>query len=273
MTARPALADITQGRDPGRVEEAIAALRDDVTNLVEIVIERYEGLMLNPHRRDPGAYMRTVLMRGLKGLARPRDLPIVEAATYVYETMPRSVFDVAGNLRGAALLVLSDIDERLALFHAARFLADPGTSHMSGQPGITAVQLLRANDQFLPLYVFLSGDVSDTGEVAGECLAALGNAPDSIVHGLVDRFRDEDDDAVRAGLFDLLLARPDDAWANEELERFVRDGEPDAVYAYVVKTIVATRRVPLIEVMRGVHATTGGIRHRLLTEALDLRPA
>lgn len=267
------LAVIQTGRDPDRVDEAIAALRGEVANLADIIIERYEGLMLNPHRRDPGAYIRTALVRGLKGLARAHDLQVVEAATYVYETMPRSDFDVAGNLRGAALIVLADLDERLALFHAARFLADPATSQMSGQPGVTAVQLLRANEHLLPLYVFLSGDVSGRGEVAGECLAALGSAPDSIVHGLVERFRDLDDDAVRAGLFDLLLARPDDPAANDELTRFIRDGQPDPVYAYVVTTMVATRRVPFIEVMRAVNETAGGVRHRLLTEALDLRPS
>ncbi len=271
MTTHPALSDITQGRDAERVEAAISELRDEFPGLADIVLERYASLAGNGPRKDAGAYLRSALVRGLRGIARPRDIPTIESMTYVYETMPRSAFDVAGNLRGAALMVLADLDARLALFHAARFLADPATSHMSGQPGVTAVQLLRANDQLLPLYVFLSGDGERTGELTGECLAALAAAPDSIVHGLIERFKEAQDDAALAGLYDLVLARAEDPVATAVIEDFVRTGQPDAVYAYVTKNVVAERRTELIELMLELKGAASGVRVRLLDEALALR--
>jgi hypothetical protein len=265
---------IRRGRQPEQVAEAIGLLRDRAPDEVrEAILDRYRELAEDGPRLDRGATVRTALLTGLRGLTRSMDAALAEEACYVYETSATSKWDVAGNLRGAALVLLAELDVNLALFQAARLLVDPATPEMSGQPALTAAQLLRANDQLLALYTFLAGARSRHGELTGEALVAMAGAPDRVARDLAERYRDDGDDAVRAGLYDMLMARPDDPRARTELERLIREGSPDPVFAYVTATIVAARSMDLVAVMRDAEDAGGGLRQRMLREALGLLPA
>ncbi|MEA2684734.1 MAG: hypothetical protein QOK05_3062 [Chloroflexota bacterium] len=265
---------IRHAREAEDIDAAVAQLREgEPEELRAALLERYAALADDGARGDRGARLRTSLMLGLRGVARSVDAEVAEQGTYVYERSATSKWDVAGNLRGAALLLLSELDPQLALFHAARLLVDPETPEMSGEPAVTAVRVLRAHDQLLPIYMFLGAARPGLGEVVGECLSAMVGAPGHIVRDLVDRYRDDDDDAVRAGLYDMLLARPDDPRAREAVEAFIREGRPDPVYAYVATSIVAARTMPLVELIREVAGTSSGLRERMLREALGFLPA
>lgn len=270
MTA--SIETIGHSRNPEAVADAIALLRDESPDEVRVaILDRYAALAADGPKLDRGAEVRTSLLIGLRGLTRSTDSTLAEEATYVYQRSATTKWDVAGNLRAAGLLLLADLDEPLALFHAARLLVDPATPRMSGQPAITAAQLLRANDQLIVLYTYVAGGQAD-GEIVGECLAGMAGVPEHIARDLAERFRDNENDAVRAGLYDLLMARADDPWARGEIEALLRDGLPDPVFGYVTTNIVASRNMPLVAVMEAVVGASGGLRQRMLREALALLP-
>jgi hypothetical protein len=113
---------------------------------------------------------------------------------------------VAGRLRGAALVMLADLDHRLAGFHAARLITnpDPLTSPMSGEPALTAVRVLAAQDQLTVLYGWLTSAGPKAPEPAAEALRAMTGAPASIVQDLVERMAPSGDEVLLLGLFDLV---------------------------------------------------------------------
>lgn len=179
---------------------------------------------------------------------------MLERATTDYEYLPPGPEEVAGRLRGAALVALADLDERLAGFYAARLITnpDPLTSTMSGEPELTAVRVLAAQDQLTVLYAWLAGAGLKKPEPAAEALRAMTGAPDKIVLDLAEWMRDSRDEVLLLGLFDLLLATPEAERCEGFVLDFPRDTELVDLFGAVVATIIAGRRARLIEGLREI---------------------
>ncbi|HEX5505765.1 MAG TPA: hypothetical protein VFW96_24320 [Thermomicrobiales bacterium] len=194
-------------------------------------------------RRDPAGTLRIALLQALRPLARPEDAALFARAATTYEFL---YGEATGDLRAAGLLALNEADDALAGYHAVRLLADRYTSPLSGEPALTAVRVLAAQGQFLPLYAYVTGAEPGVADVVAEGLRSLTSLPASLLPALVERHRECEDEIVLLGLFDLLLAHEArDAYTGFVLD-FLRATPLLNIYRYLVSVLVASREAPLI---------------------------
>lgn len=236
------------------------------------IIQRYGSC---DARNDPGCVVRTELIRLLRGHALAADVPLLDAACRTYEFVPPEKDEVAGGVRGAALLCLGDLDPNLAEYHAVRLLTDKYTAPMSGEPAVTSVRLLRERDQLLPLYGYAAGASGTQVEVLAECLRSLTVVPGSVARELVERhLHDESNEQVLLALFDLLLEHPDRRGTAGLVLDFLRTTSRIDLFRYVVTAIVAGRDPDLLDLVQelGAGFSPGTPRGEILAEALALLP-
>jgi hypothetical protein len=276
-----ALRALSRAKTPEAVGAALELLPDGEPRARQTLLDRYRSLagppsILPPRRGgrsgggipDSGCQVRAALLRGLRGRALPSDIPLLEEALRTYELRPRD--EVAGGLRAAALLVLADLDEPLAAFHAVRLLGDPHTHPMSGEPAVTAARLLRSQGHTLVLYqALLRAGVQP--EVAAVCFESLAGAPASVLVSLAQERWRECEGAALLALVDLLLAHPEAGRLATTVAAIVEESEDLDVVRYAAAAIVAGRRAPLIEVLRA-RSSLPGERGDLVRQALTLLP-
>ena len=263
-----ALKLLAGARTPEAVRAAVELLGDDHPQLRPALLDRYAALAANPYRLDQGAHVRAEIVRSLRPMITHADIPFLEDAAAVYERLPPSKEDVAGGLRGAALTVLSQVDDRLASFHAARMLGD--ASRFSEEPGLTAVRVLAALGNVTALYAYLQTPAD--GERCAEALRAMIDAPPSAVKHLIELYGSASDQVQLLGLFDLLLARSDRDDYIAFIADFLRSSKQLELCRSVATTIVAEQYPRLVEMLRDVQASTHDRRLAdAYTEALALR--
>jgi hypothetical protein len=235
------------------------------------LLRAYAYYDANPARRDGGGPVRAAILKALGPIALPEDAALLERAAATYEFM---FGEVAGDLRAAALLALARVDGVLAGYHAVRLLADPHTSIMSGEPAVTAVRLLAAQGQTLPLYAYVAQAQEPIGDVAAECLRSLTALPASLLPALIDHYRESTDEIVLLGLFDLLLAHETRADHHAFILDFLRDTALYTLYRSLVATLVASRDEALIGALAAMAESERNPRKlELLREALALAAA
>jgi hypothetical protein len=235
-----------RARNPESIGSAVGMLGDSSDPRIrQVIAEKCATLNAEPRRRDPGCFQRTALVRALRGRATAAEIPLLETALWTREIIGR--FDAASDLRAAALVTLNEVDDRLATFHAARLLRD--AHEMSGEPAVTAAKLLAARDQLLPLYA-LAAERDGAAEVRAESLRGLIGLPVSLVIKLLEDYRDEKDDAVILGLFDLLLGHPSRTVFSGFIASFLDRTQSIDLYRFVVNSIVATRDPVLMALLQ-----------------------
>jgi hypothetical protein len=264
-----ALRALSRAKSPEAIATALEMLPEADPRAREELWKRYQLLSADARRRDPGCLLRAALVRGLRGRTLPADAAPLEAALSTYEfTVPST--ETAGGLRAAALLVLSDLDERLAGFHAVRLLGDPHTSSMSGEPAATAARLLASQRQVLVLYQRLL-EPELPAEVAAACLPGLQEAPPSVLAALAEQHRASNDPVLLLALTDLLLQHADAERLAPALGTVIEESADLDVVRYAAAAVVAGRKPPLIAMLRA-RATLPGPRGELVREALTLLP-
>lgn len=261
---------LASARTPADVETAVELLPPADPELRAAVLAHYERLAAEPTRRDPGAHVRAALLRALRTVALPEDAGMLERATAVHEYLPPGPQEVAGGLRAAALVTLANLDEQVAAFHAARLIADPDplTPSMSGEPALTAVRVLAAQDQLAVLYGWLASAGPKAPEPVAEALQAMRLAPASIVLDLVERMGGSRDEVLLLGLFDLLLATPEAERFEGFVLEFLRDTELKDLFGAVAATIIAGRRERLIQGLRQIRGALAPAKALVLDELL-----
>jgi hypothetical protein len=115
--------------------------------------------------------------------------------------------EVTQNLRAISLVGLALSDPDLAQIHATRLLSEiESTSQFSGEPAVTAINLLAQQRQTLPIYQFLllgGIDALEAGqyEVVGKALESLGSRfPVDLYQQLTDLFLPRDRAVVSMGI-------------------------------------------------------------------------
>lgn len=255
-----------------RERDALLAFADDAAPDEHALLGTlYAYYDTDPYKRDTGAYVRAAILRALRPVVRSADTPLLEHALLTYEFPPPGRVEGAAHLRAAALLTLIEVDPTLAGYHAARLLGDEYNSPMSGEPGVTAVRVLAAQEQWLPLYSCITGAGAGRSEVVSECLRSLAALPPSLLPPLVERYRETDDELVLVGLFDLILAHEAGAAQAEFIGRFLRETDLRDAYRYLATVIVAGRHEHLLpEVIALAKVERDRLKAKALHEALSL---
>lgn len=183
-------------------------------------------------KRDKGGLLREGLTRLLVHIEHPDDVDIYRLGVETYYLQP--VDDVAQNLRAVALAGLAPIDPPLACLYATRFLGEPHTSVFNGEPAMTAINVLVASDQRLPIYQFLlrgGVEMAETGrgELTGKALESLvHDFPLTLYQGLIEQYGAIDQPTATMGIINWII-----------------DGRVEALYQRLAELILATRDADL----------------------------
>ncbi len=233
-----------------RLEVVRAALRVLVRNphppARPALIQLYEHYASQGVSRDPGTYLRSEIVRALRPFCEPSDVGLLEQALMTYEFPPPSFVEEAALLRSGALVTLAEVDDIRARYHATRLLADPLTDPMSGEPALTAVTVLAAQGELLPLYFYCTQEVSRMqAEVASACLRSLGEIPVEALSPLVAAHAETSHPVILVGLADLLLQHPEAMVSQETLARLLQEVKDIDLYRYLAAVLLASGSVDL----------------------------
>lgn len=236
-----------------------------------VLVAKYLHCEVNASRRDPGCHIRAAILRAMRHLATTDDIEMLERAATNHEFLPPGPVEVGANLRAAALVTMNEVDQTLAGYHSVRLLTDKHTSNMSGEPAVTAVQVLAAQGQELPLYGYLFKTERVFSDVAAECLRNLAAMPASVLVPLLESYRESANEVVLLGLFDLLFAHEALDVAHDFILQFLRETTLYDLYRYVVTTSIASRREELINELKALAKEERDKRKSaMLDEALKL---
>lgn len=217
-------------------------------------------------RSDSGGFVRAAIVRALRPIVHPDDLPLLEQGLRTYQRV--GLYDTSGELRGASLLALNDLEPDLAALYAARFLTDPENGN-SGEPALTSLRILAAQQNLAPIFAFAYWR-QGSPDLNGEALRLLVDLPESLVRQLVAIYRDGEDEQELLGLYDLLLAHSARARFRGEIEHFLRTTGLLDLYGLVAMQVVVTRDPDLISLLRELEATErDSLRRSLLQQALE----
>ncbi len=231
-----------------------------------VLHDAYQRLEVHPERNDSGGFIRAAIVRALRPIVHPDDAPLLQRALVTYQMV--GMYETAAELRGAALMAMNDLDPDLAALYAARFLQDPQNGN-SGEPALSAVRLLVAQQQLAPVFAYAAWPAANS-QVMGEALRLLIDLPESMVSLLIASHRDSDDEQLLLGLFDLLLAHPQRAHFASAIEQFLRTTGHLDLYGLVAMQIVASRETELIDLLRQLEADEPDhLRRSMLQHALS----
>jgi hypothetical protein len=222
--------------------------------------------------RDPGAYFRRALLGALRPLAVRTDAELLAHAAATYEFWPPDFAEDAVLLRAAAIVVLAEVDEDLARFHAARLLVDPYVMPMSGEPNVSAARVLGTLGEQTVLWSYIFRDPGQTlPEVTAECLRQLTVLPESLLPALIARYREKPPAAVLLGLVDLLIQHQTGPHGREFLQQQLQGTRDADVYRYIVMSMVAAGKAPLLDDLVSLaQATQDKRKLMVLAEAFEL---
>lgn len=260
------------------VEEALTVLATvpGDPRLHDALVAAYERFESGPGRGDQGCYGRAAILRALRPVARRDDSTLLAHAASTYEFLPpfspANRSDVAAGLRSTALVVLNDVDEQLAAYHAVRLLDDQYTSTLSGEPALTAAQTLAVQGQYLPLYAYAARAEGTMPEIVAECLRNLRGVPLSVLRPLVDRYGDSPHDIIVLGVFEVLLEHPERRVFFPRIVAFLRETMRIDLYRWLVNAVLTSREQDLIAVIKSLeHEEHDRRKLAILHDALALR--
>ncbi|MFN8443705.1 MAG: hypothetical protein U0175_23200 [Caldilineaceae bacterium] len=214
------------------------------------LIELYQHFEENGEKRDPSANLRAAILRALRSVVQPADLPLLQRAVTTYVFPPPDRKEEGALLRAAALHAIGELDELLAAYHAARLLVDEHNDPMSGEPALAAIRVLAAFSEPLPIYGYVTRPFDQLqAEVAAEALRNLTNIPLQLLEGLVARFGETPSGIILVGLFELLLNHRMGVQKLELLQRYLHEGRNLDALRYLAVIMLGSGNEQLIQVV------------------------
>lgn len=174
-----------------------------------IIREKALYYFSQPATKDKAGMLREQLIRLLVQIGHPDDADIYHQGVRCYYRQP--VSDVAQHLRAVSLAGLAYSDPEQALVYAVKFLNDPDNSVFTGEPAVTAVDVLGKAGQYLPLYQYVAGSgishaQSERGEAVGRAMNLLLTfLPADIYQDLLQQLLPIDSGLVNIGIIEGII--------------------------------------------------------------------
>lgn len=246
--ARQAAALLRPGLRRDLVDAALKVLAaNPLAEARPALVQFYDHLAADGPKRDPGGFQRRAVLGALRPVATRDDLPLLLRAVETVEFLPPGFKEEAIPVRVGGLLLLNEVDETLACYHAARLLVDTHTDAMSGEPALTAARVLASQAQTQLLYLHAMGNATPRPpEAVAECLRGLTLLPRPLIAGVLVHFKDARDPVVLLGLFDLLIRHQDGPQGLDFLAGALAARLDLDVLRYLVIALCSSRRAELI---------------------------
>lgn len=236
------------------VESALAALkRASLDDRARPVLRDRFNFYFDNKEKDRGATLREALVKLLVAIAHPDDLDIYMRALTVYEGIPPTPrIDVAQKLRAAALVGVGDIDSDLAQLYAVKLLAEVAdTSDFSGEPALTALNLLVRYERWQPIFQYLllvDGYKPEYADVVSRALESFPvDFPPALYTAAATRFIERDQPVEQTGIVGYVVEqRRADLYPL--LEQIVASTHNGDLHRYAVIQMAAAR-VPALNTM------------------------
>ena len=234
------------------------------------LLELYLHFEENGEKRDPAANLRAAILRSLRSIVLPADLPMLQRAVMTYVFPPPDRKEEGALLRSAALLAIGEVDELMAAYHGARLLVDEHNDPMSGEPALAAIRVLAAFGEPLPIYGYVMRPASQLQpEVAAEALRNLTNVPVPLLDELVARFAESPSGIVLVGMFELLLTHRMGVYRLDLIQRYLREGRNLDALRYLAVIMLGSGRESLIQsVLDAARLPLSPERQTIFQEAL-----
>lgn len=236
------------------------------------LLELYQYYSGRGQKLDPAAYMRAAILRALREIVMPENIPFLAQATDTFVFPPPEFREEGAMLRSAALLALTAVEDDLARYHAVRLLANEHTDGMSGEPALTAAKVLAAQGETLPLYFYVMQDGARVlPEVVSTCLSNLTTLRPDLLPGILSRYMDSIHEVILVGLFDLLLNHRNGVQGVEFLTQFLQQSQHLDAYRYLVVTMVTSGKRDVVQYL--IDASRVGLpkaKAAILREAMAL---
>lgn len=253
---------------PEELEDALQRLAVPGDAAVRsVVLERYRALSAS-RRRDADCRLRWLLLRALRDLATPEDVPLLLDATRTFEHMPLPLGEVAHGIRAEGLHRLLEIDSDLARWRAVEMLADGQDNPVSGEPAATALRVLGSAGELALVYaVALDNPYGLPAAAQAEALLWLGELPQPRLRTVVERFIERDDPSLLLAVIDLSVEQSA-TWLDELLiEALLSTVHIDA-FRYAILHAAGRHRRDLVE-MIGARLDRGRDRDHVKLAVLE----
>ncbi len=276
----PALALELLGATTARslVEQALAVLRRSVLDdsARPTLRARYDFYAEHTDK-DRGATLRENFVRLLVGIGHPDDLDIFLKAVNLYEGVPPvPQIDAAQKVRTAALAGISLIDGELAALYAVKLLGEvKDASDFSGEPALTALNLLVRSERWLPIYQYallVDGYKAEYADVVSRALELFPvDFPAPPYAALAQRFIAHDQAVEQTGIIGYVVDhRRADLYPL--LEQIITTTRNDDLHRYCVIQLAAARDPALNELLFTLAKRCPLDRVPHFIEALELTP-
>ncbi len=231
----------------GHVEAALSVLRrSTLDDSARPVLRERLNFYFENTEKDRGATLREALVRLLIDIGHPDDRDLYLRAIAVYEGIPPTPqIDVAQKLRSMALIGVVGIDAELAQLHAIKFLSEVGdTSDFSGEPALTALNLLVRYERWQPIYQYVllvGGYKPEYADVVSRALEAFdGEFPAALYAAAARRFVEGDRAVEQTGIVSYVVAHHR-AELYPLLEQIVSATQSDDLHRYALIQMAAAR--------------------------------
>ena len=297
MATRTLLDRLKREADPERAcELALDLLRDHrERQIVDAALAKLKACMLGESarailrpttlyyldhpERDSGCNIRDALVRLLVEIGNPADLDLYLRGVEVHEQLLG--VDVAQTLRASSLVGIAMVDPPLGNAYAVTLLSDlADTSRFSGEPAMTALNLLHEQGDTTPIYLYLRmlghvpapefPQVKVTPEVESKALELIaGDFPAALYREVALPYVQADRAIAEVGVVSYIVAN-----ARVELfdllETLVTQTRHDDLHRYAVIEMAASRQTGLVNLLYRLAGTCPAKRARSYAEALEL---
>lgn len=236
--------------NPEIVKLALESIGDRVRGSDHAVLrDVYSYFDTDGPRKDPGGDVRVEVLKILWHLRSTSD---VELAMRARETVERTFQANGEMIRAAGLALLAVLDPPRAATEAVLVLGRDdqdilrASSPMTGEPALTAVNVLAATGESNALLLYVLGGSAPTPEVTAAALKGLSAIDLDVLRPILTGLAGSDDDGVLMAVCDAVLELPPDPNLTGIALRLLSSPTRGELYEFIASSIVASRREELI---------------------------
>lgn len=200
-------------------------------------------------RKDPGGDVRVEVLRILWHLRSTSD---IELAMRARDTVERTFQANGEMIRAAGLALLAVLDPPRAATEAVLVLGRDdqdllrASSQMTGEPALTAVNVLAATGESNALLLYVLSGAAPTPEVTAAALKGLTGIDLDVLRPILAGLAGSEDDGVLMAVCDAIIALPPDPSLQSIAIRLLNSPTRGELYEFIASSIVASRREELI---------------------------
>ncbi len=241
-----------------------------------VLRQLYSDFDVDGVKKDPGGNVRVEVLKALWHLRSGDDMALALRAR---NTSERTLQANGEMIRAAGLALLGALDPQRGCLEAVLVLGRDDSnsatesSRMTGEPALTAVRLLASQQETNALLLYLLSGSQPTSDVVGETLRGLASLDFQTLEPILVDLANREDDGLLVAVCDVLVELPPSPGLGPIVTKLLDSPSRGEVYEFLVSSIVASRRMDLVElVLESLPTEMSQKRLNSALQALRLAP-